>query len=166
MSARQVSESPARQAVRSLTIDDLKAVIAIDGAHAGQVRRHFYAKRMAAAADHPEDFVHLGVSRDGALCGFAIARMLRGEFGRRQAVAVLDAIGVAPQSQEHGVGRSLIQELARTLRSMGVGVLHSQVDWKDQHLLRFLHASGFEIAPRLALERSVREPLGEAEEEA
>jgi hypothetical protein len=48
---------------------------------------------------------------------------------------------------------------------MGVRALHSQVDWKDQHLLRFLHASGFAIAPRLALERSVGEPLGEAAEE-
>jgi GNAT superfamily N-acetyltransferase len=166
MPASPAPESPGtqRQIVRPLTIDDLEAVIAIDRAHAGEGRRHFYAKRMAAAAGHPEDFVHLAVSLDGALDGFAIVRMLRGEFGRQQAVAVLDAIGVAPQSQEHGVGRSLIQELAKTLRGMGVRVLHSQVDWKDRHLLQFLQASGFEIAPRLALERSLREPLGEAEE--
>jgi N-acetylglutamate synthase-like GNAT family acetyltransferase len=80
-------------------------------------------------------------------------------------VAVLDAIGVEPQSQECGVGRCLMQELASALRGMGVRALHSQADWKDQHLLHFLHASGFGIAPRLALERSVREPLGETTEE-
>jgi ribosomal protein S18 acetylase RimI-like enzyme len=166
MPASPAPEGPGaeRRIVRSLTSDDLEAVVAIDLAHAGEGRRHFYAKRMAAAAKHPEDFVQLGVAWDGALDGFAIVRMLRGEFGRQQA-AVLDAIGVAPQSQEHGVGRRLIQELVGTLRGMGIRVLHSQVDWKDQPLLRFLQASGFEIAPRLALERSVREPLREAEEE-
>lgn len=155
-----------RRTTRPLCLDDLEAMVAIDRAHTGQARRHFYAKRMAAAARHPEDFAQLGVVRGGALCGFAIACILRGEFGREQAVAVLDAIGVEPQSQECGVGRYLMQELATILRGMGVRTLHSQVGWKDQHLLRFLHAFGFEIAPRLALERSVRQPLREAEEEA
>lgn len=162
-----MSASPdtAKRTARPLGIDDLEAVIAIDRAHTGQARRHFFAKRMAAAAQHPDDLVQLGVAWGGALCGFAIARILRGEFGREQAVAVLDAIGVEPQSQECGVGRCLMLELAGALRAMGVRALHSQADWKDQHLLRFLHASGFEIAPRLALERSVREPLGEPAEE-
>jgi predicted N-acetyltransferase YhbS len=155
----------ARRTARPLSLDDLEAVIAIDRAHSGHARRHFFAKRMAAAARHADDFVQVGVMWGGALCGFAIARILRGEFGREEAVAVLDAIAVEPQSQECGVGRSLVQGLAATLRGMGVREVHSQVDWKDQNLLRFLHASGFAIAPRLALERSVREPLGEPAEE-
>jgi N-acetylglutamate synthase-like GNAT family acetyltransferase len=120
---------------------------------------------MAAAAQHMDDFIQVGVIWGGALCGFAIARILRGEFGREQAVAVLDAVGVEPQSQECGVGRCLMQELAGALRAMDVRALHSQAEWKDQHLLQFLHASGFEIASRLALERSVREPLAEPAEE-
>jgi GNAT superfamily N-acetyltransferase len=155
----------ARRATRPLGPDDLEAVIAIDLAYTGHARRPFFAKRMAVAARHPDDFIQLGVMWGGALCGFAIARLLRGEFGREQAVAVLDAIGVEPQSQECGVGRCLMQELAAGLRTIGVRALHSQADWKDQHLLHFLHASGFEIAPRLALERSVREPLAEPAEE-
>ena len=159
------SRDAARQVARPLTIDDLEAVIAIDHAYTGHARRPFFAKRMATAARHSGDFIQLGVTWDGRLCGFAIARLLRGEFGREQTVAVLDVIGVEPQSQERGVGRCLMQELASALCGMGVRALHSQAEWKDQHLLRFLHASGFEIAPRLALERSVREPLGEPVEE-
>jgi ribosomal protein S18 acetylase RimI-like enzyme len=155
----------ARRSTRPLSLDDLDAVMAIDRAHTGHARRPFFAKRMAAAARHPDDFIQLGVMWGGALCGFAIARILRGEFGREEAVAVLDAVGVEPQSQECGVGRSLMHELVSSLCARGVRTLHSQADWKDQHLLRFLHASGFVIAPRLALERSVGEPLGEAVEE-
>jgi predicted N-acetyltransferase YhbS len=156
----------ATRTTRPLNRDDLEAVIAIDRAHSGHTRRHFFAKRMAAAAQRPDDFIQIGVVWGGALCGYAIARVLRGEFGGEQAVAVLDAIGVEPQSQECGVGRCLVQQLAGALHARGVGGLHSQADWKDQHLLQFLHACGFAIAPRLALERSVREPLGEPVEEA
>jgi GNAT superfamily N-acetyltransferase len=155
----------AKRTTRPLSLDDLEAVIAIDRAHTGQARRHFFARRMAAAARNPDDYVQVGVMRNGALCGFAIARILRGEFGREEAVAMLDAIGVEPQSQERGVGECLVEELTNTVRRTGVGALHSQVDWTDQHLLRFLHAAGFAIAPRLALERSVAEPLAESGEE-
>jgi GNAT superfamily N-acetyltransferase len=156
----------ATRTTRPLNLGDLEAVIAIDRAYSGHTRRHFFAKRMVAAARRPDDFIQVGVMWGGALCGFAIARILRGEFGREQAVAVLDAIGVEPQSQECGVGRCLMQQLAGALRAIGVHALYSQTDWKDQHLLRSLHASGFAIAPRLALERSVCAPLGEPAEEA
>lgn len=156
----------ARRTARPLSIDDLDAVIAIDRAYTGHARRHFFAKRMAAAGRHSDDFIQVGVMWGGALCGFAIARVLRGEFGRGEAVAVLDAIGVEPHSQECGIGLCLMEELTNIARRMGVRTLHSQADWKDQHLLRFLHASGFAIAPRLALERSAAKPFDEVSEEA
>jgi GNAT superfamily N-acetyltransferase len=148
-----------------LSNDDLEGVVAIDRAHTGHARRHFFEKRMAAARRHPDDFIQVGVSSGGVLEGFAIARLLRGEFGREQSVAVLDAIGVAPQSQERGVGQALVDALAGSMRVMGVRALHSQADWSDQHLLRFLQGAGFALAPRLALERSVAEPLPETAEE-
>jgi hypothetical protein len=77
----------ARCTTRPLSLDDLETVIAIDRAHTGHARRPFFAKRMAAAARHPDDFIEVGVMLDGTLSGFAIARILRGEFGREQAVA-------------------------------------------------------------------------------
>jgi ribosomal protein S18 acetylase RimI-like enzyme len=154
-----------KRTARRLGADDLEGVVAIDRAHTGHARRHFFEKRMAAARQHPDDFIQVGVTAGGALQGFAIARLLRGEFGHAQAVAVLDAIGVAPQSQERGVGQALVDELVSSMRAMGVRSLHSQADWSDQHLLGFLQAAGFAIAPRLALERSVAEPLNEASEE-
>ena len=157
-------ETAARTA-RLLSVDDLEHVIAIDRAHSGHTRRHFFAKRMAAARLHPRDFIQVGVIWGGSLCGFAMARVLRGEFGREHVAAVLEAVGVEPQSRECGVGEALMEELIRILRDMGVGSLQSQVRWANHHLVRFLDTSGFALAPRLALERSVVEGLAERSEE-
>jgi GNAT superfamily N-acetyltransferase len=150
---------------RTLGLADVERVIAIDRAHSGRSRRRFFEKRFAAAAARPQDFVPIGIHRGGTLRGFAIARILRGEFGREQAVAVLDAVGVEPNSRERGIGRALIDALTAALDRMGVRSLQSQAAWNNHDLVRFFAASGFALAPRLVLERSVAEPLHEASEE-
>ncbi len=150
---------------RVLDAADLERVIEIDRGPGGRTRRRFFEKRFAAAAAHPEEFVHIGVMRAGALRGFAFARVLRGEFGREHVSAVLDAVGVEPQSRGAGVGRTLLQELAARLRGIGARTLHSQAEWSDPELTRFFAASGFRLAPRVALERSLALPLVEPSEE-
>jgi GNAT superfamily N-acetyltransferase len=151
--------------VRPLLSTDLERVIAIDSAHVGEPRRRFFEKRLAHAEQHREDFVHVGVARDGVLVGFAFARILRGEFGREQAMATLDAFGVERGSQDRGVGRALMNGLTEVLRRKGVQSLQSQADWTNHVLLRFFDASGFGLAPRLILERSVLTPLAEPVED-
>jgi GNAT superfamily N-acetyltransferase len=151
--------------VRPLRPADLDRVIAIDSAHVGEPRRRFFEKRLAHAKQHPEDFLHVGVVRNGALIGFAFARILRGEFGRAQAIATLDAVGVEHDSREHGVGHALMHELEKLMRDKGVQSLQSQADWINHPLLRFFDGSGFGLAPRLVLERSVLTPLLEPSED-
>lgn len=150
---------------RPITIADLEQVIAIDKVNTGHSRRHFFEKRFAAAKARPSDFVHIGVVDGGALRGFAIARILRGEFGQKDAVAVVDALGVAPESRAHGLGQSLMEGLVATARQQGAGSVHSQVNWKNDELLRFFNTSHFELGPRLALERAMSELPEEAGEE-
>ena len=151
--------------VRPLRSTDLERVIAIDSAHVGEPRRRFFEKRLAHAEQHREDFVHVGVARDGVLVGFAFARILRGEFGREQSMATLDAFGVERSSQDRGVGRALMDGLTEVMRRKGVQSLQSQADWTNHTLLRFFDASGFGLAPRLILERSVLTPLAEPVED-
>jgi len=151
--------------VRPLRSNDLERVIAIDSAHVGEPRRRFFEKRLAHAEQHREDFVHVGVARDGVLVGFAFARILRGEFGREQAMATLDAFGVERSSQDRGVGRALMNGLTEVLRRKGVQSVQSQADWTNHVLLRFFDGSGFGLAPRLILERSVLTPLAEPAED-
>ncbi len=150
---------------RVLGVDDVERVIAIDRAHSGHARRHFFEKRFAAARVHPDDFIHLGVMQGNSLRGFAIARILRGEFGREHAIAVLDAIGVEAESRERGIGQALMEELSEIMRCRGIRSLQSQADWTNHDLLRFFDAAGFKLGPRLALQRSVAELLDETSEE-
>ncbi len=152
-------------AARPLAANDIERVIAIDRAHSGHTRRSFFEKRFAAAAAHPDDFILIGLSRGASLHGFATARILRGEFGRAHAVALLDGLGVAVDCQELGVGHELMSELLCILHRMGVRSLQSQAEWKNHTLVRFFASSGFELAPRLALERAVTQPLDEVSEE-
>jgi GNAT superfamily N-acetyltransferase len=139
---------------RAITSGDLDQVAAIDKAITGQSRRHFFEKRFATAKQRPSEFVQVGVYEDESLRGFAIAHVLRGEFGQKDAVAVLDALGVAPGDRAHGLGPSLMDGLIAAAREHGATSIQSQVDWKNADLLRFFNHAGFELAPRLALERA------------
>lgn len=151
--------------VRPLRADDLERMIAIDRAHAGRPRRRFFEKRLAAANANPDDYIHVGVSSDGKLMGFVFARVLHGEFGREQAIAAFDVIGVDPEHEEHGFGHALMQGLTTAMRDKGVRLLHSQADWTNHGLLKFFDSTGFKFAPRLVLERAVAEPLMEPTDE-
>ena len=155
----------ADSSIRRLRPVDLERVIAIDSTHVGEPRRRFFEKRLAHAKQHPDDFVQVGVEKNGSLIGFAFARILRGEFGRGQVIATLDAVGVEQDSRHRGVGHALMEELARRFRDKGVRSLHSQVAWTDHTLLRFFEASGFRLAPRLVIERSALTPLAEPAED-
>src|SRR5579872_3257345 len=99
--------------VRRLGPADLERVIAIDSGHVGEPRRAFFEKRLANARKHPEDYVQVGVACDGELVGFAFARLQRGEFGREQTIATLDAVGVMVGSREAGVGHALMGGLTK-----------------------------------------------------
>ena len=161
-----VAASPVKdREARLLSQSDIERVIAIDRAHSGHARRRFFEKRFAAAQARPGDFIQVGAMWGGALRGFAIANILRGEFGHEHPIAVLDAIGVEAQSQEYGIGEALLERLREEMQRNRVQSLHSQAEWTRHDLLRFFATSGFRLAPRLALERSVSEPLAEPSEE-
>jgi GNAT superfamily N-acetyltransferase len=151
--------------VRPLKADDLESMIAIDRGHTGRARRRFFEKRLAAAAAAPDDFIHVGLVQDGKLIGFAFARVLQGEFGHAQDVAALDLVGVERSSERHGRGHALMQALTETMKKRGVKLLHSETDWTNHALVGFFDSTGFALAPRLVLERSVAEPLAEPSEE-
>ncbi|MDH4108718.1 MAG: GNAT family N-acetyltransferase [Gammaproteobacteria bacterium] len=145
--------------IRPLAAGDLETVIEIDGRHAGRPRRRFFQKRFDAAGSHPDGFIHLGIEAHDELVGFALLRVLRGEFGGDEPVAALDVIGVDPTQAGRGYGRSLLQGIASTLSEARIHSLRSQAEWKNSELLRFFEGAGFELAPRLILERSTSMPF-------
>jgi len=51
--------------------------------------------------------------------------------------------------------------ITKIMREKKVQSLQSQAEWTNHALLRFFDGSGFGLAPRLVLERSVLMPLAE-----
>jgi ribosomal protein S18 acetylase RimI-like enzyme len=147
--------------LRPLAEADLARMTAIDQAQSGHSRRRFLAKRLAAAAAHPQDYVHIGLEAGGTLVGFVLARILRGEFGHAEPVAAFDFVGIAPDDQEQGHGHRLMAALRAALQERAIRRVHSQAEWTSHAMLRFFDSTGFRLASRIVLERSVAAPLAE-----
>ena len=141
--------------LRPLNPGDLNAMIEIDARQGGVRRSGFYEKRLAAMARAPARFAGTAAIRNGKLAGFAIARVVQGEFGKTGARARLDAIGVERDARRAGIGQAVLAGLEKALRDAGVAEIQTEVDWSNQTLLRFLNRSGFTPAHRLVLERPV-----------
>ncbi len=139
--------------ITPLRAEDLDAVVAIDQALSGTSRRGFFEKRLSAALEHPGDFIYVGRRHEGRLVGYALTRLVDGEFGKPGARAALDAIGVDPGYQGKMIGRQLLAAVEDILRHKGVSELTSQVEWANQDLLGFFAGAGFSMAPRVVLTR-------------
>lgn len=149
--------APGSNGVRPLVPADLERVVAIDRAASGRSRHGFYEKRLGAMRRTPTAFVALGHDAGGGLDGFVLAQVLDGEFGGRYPVALLDALGVAPEARHLGIGHALFAALETALRRRGARELRTQASWQDRDLLRLFDAVGFALAPRLVLERPSRD---------
>ena len=145
--------------ITPLRADDLEAVVAIDKKLSGRSRHGFFEKRLTAALDEPGEFVYVGSREDDQLLGYALARLVDGEFGKLGGRAALDAIGVDPDHQGRNIGQRMLYEVERVLRHKGVSELTSQVRWADQDLIGFFEVAGFEVAPRIVLVRPTAELL-------
>ena len=150
--------------LRSLHRDDLDRVSAIESRITGHSRKGFLEKRFAAAAESPDGFIACAAVRDDKLSGYAIARIQEGEFGARDAVAVLDVIGIDPDAQRKGTGKALLAEMERRMKARGIGTLRTQVDWGSPPMVRFFSSTAFLLAPAQILERDtspLREDISE-----
>ena len=136
-----------------LSATDLDPVIAIDKSHSGASRNGFFERRLTAAQKDPTEFVYVGARHGDVLVGFALARLVEGEFGGEAPVASLDSFGVDPDHQHHGVGQLLLNEIDSVLTHKGVVELTTELRWSDQALIQFLSQSGFSMAPRVVLSR-------------
>jgi GNAT superfamily N-acetyltransferase len=136
-----------RPQLRPLAAADLERVVALDAALGGHSRRAYFERRLGAALRDPEH--HLQYAADDAwdLGGFALARVLAGEFGRDRPALMLEVIGVSFQHRGRGIGALLLRELESEAARRGVRELWTQASWRQERMLRFLARSGFELAP-------------------
>ena len=138
--------------VRTATMDDLAAIVAIDHKHTGKRRQEFYKRRLEEALRESDVRISLVAEHDGRPAGFLLGRVYFGEFGVMQARAIVDAIGVNPDLARHGVASALFGQLEQNLRALHIEKIQTEVEWEQQDLIAFLVRRGFRPAEHLCLE--------------
>ena len=141
--------------VRTLTMDDLEAVVRIDRRITGRGRRDYFDLKLKEAMRDTRIVVSLGAEIDGSLVGFLMGRLYYGEFGVVEPVAILDTIGVEPERAGAGVGTALLNQFRMNLEALGIETIQTQASWDAWPLLAFLSKQGFEPVPRLSLEAHI-----------
>jgi ribosomal protein S18 acetylase RimI-like enzyme len=141
--------------VRGLRPEDLDAVVAIDAKSTGRRREEYFRIKLRQNLAETGIKVSLAAEADGLFRGFLLARVYYGEFGTLEPVAVLDTLGVHPDTRGQGVGHALMEQLLVNLAGLGVRTLRTEVAWEDTSLLGFFHHERFRPAARLCLELPV-----------
>ena len=138
--------------VRGLTPNDLESVVAIDAKSTGRRREEYFRIKLAQNLSETGIKVSLAAEADGLFRGFLLARVYYGEFGTMEPVAVLDTLGVHPDTRGVGIGHALMEQLLVNLAGLGVPTLRTEVAWEDTQLITFFRREGFRPAARLCLE--------------
>jgi ribosomal protein S18 acetylase RimI-like enzyme len=141
--------------VRSMTEADLPAIIRVDKKITGRDRTAFYKRKMNEVLKESGVRVSLVAEVGGEFAGFVMARVDFGEFGRTEAVAVIDNIGVSPAFTGRDVARALLSQLLSNLSSLQVERVTSTIEWDNFALLGFLKRCGFHPSQRLSFSRRV-----------
>jgi ribosomal protein S18 acetylase RimI-like enzyme len=142
-----------RVPVRSLAVDDLGALIAIDRRLTGRDRAAYYQRKVEEAIAESGVRVSLVAEIEGRVAGFIMARVDFGEFGRAEPEAVIDTIGVDPLHAQRAIGSALVSQLLANLATLRVERVRTEVEWNQFGLLGFLERCGFRPSARLSFAR-------------
>lgn len=139
--------------VRSMKEEDIDVVISIDKKNSGTDRSTYCRRKHREALHQSGVRVSLIAEVDGLAVGFIMARVDYGEYGRTDAEAVMDVIGVDPGFQGHGVGYALMSQLMENLSTLRVENVRTEIDWNDTTLIPYLDAVGFKPAQYVVLSK-------------
>jgi len=140
--------------IRSLRIEDLEAIVAIDEKVLGEKRRDYWEKKLHMM-DEKASQVSLVAEVQGKVLGFILGDVSGWEFGVSDTIGWIDTIGVEPAQQKKGLATALAQELIQRLKAMGVRTIYTLVSWNDWDLLQFFHAMGFTRGDMINLELKI-----------
>ncbi|UCC33871.1 MAG: GNAT family N-acetyltransferase [Candidatus Bathyarchaeota archaeon] len=154
--------------IRALGENDLDAVVEIDRKILGKSRPEYWKRKIGYADIYPRPA--LAAEIDGKVVGFILGYVSGWEFGVPDTVGWIDTIGVDPEYQNRGVGKTLFRNLMENFRRTGkeerpeseetriegVNVVYTLVRWNDWNLLRFFHGMGFKKGDMISLELKIR----------
>ncbi len=141
--------------IRSLNEEDLTAVVRLDRKFSHQDRTAYYHRKFQEMLVESGIRVSLVAEKKDLVAGFIMARVDYGEFGKPIPTAVIDTIGVHPAEKGTGVGQALLSQLLINLSILQVESLHTQIQWNQAELHKFLQGCGFVPSQRLVLSKNV-----------
>ena len=150
-----VALSRDRILVRSMTADDLSAIVRIDGKLTGRNRKAYYEAKLREVIDESGIRVSVVAEVDGRPAGFIMARVDFGEFGHMEPVAVIDTIGVDPGLAHASIGSAILSQLLVNLEALHVERVRTSVSWNNFGLLGFLEKNHFKPAQHLVLTKTI-----------
>ncbi|OGP75766.1 MAG: hypothetical protein A2V86_11470 [Deltaproteobacteria bacterium RBG_16_49_23] len=127
--------------IRPMTVGDIDAIVDIDRRVIGKSRLDYWEKLVPQNPQYP--FSSLVAEFEGKVIGFVVGEVSGWEFGVPDTIGWLSIIGVDPDYQHKGVARRLSQEFVKNLKTIGVSVIYTLVNWNDWDLLKFFRAMGF-----------------------
>jgi ribosomal protein S18 acetylase RimI-like enzyme len=141
--------------LRSMTAEDLPAIVRIDRLLTGRDRAGYMGAQLAESLDDSAIRVSLVARLDDTVVGYLMARTDLGDFGRAEPVAIIDTIGVDPEYAHRGVGHALLSQLFVNLGALHVERVETILAPRDLGLQAFLYDCGFAPSQRLAFARRI-----------
>jgi N-acetylglutamate synthase-like GNAT family acetyltransferase len=143
--------------IRALTRDDLAAVVAIDADIDGRSRSDYVQRRLAAALREPALHAQFAAVDAKGVAGYILARVLEGEFGRKEPGLRLEMVGMRSDVRGQGGASQLFRALTDWAGRRDIRQFHTAVTWRDASLLGWLSAMGFVLAPNYVLQATLDE---------
>lgn len=132
----------AKISIRPLTLADLDAIVEIDRKVLGKPRREYW-KNLIELPTLRYPLSCLVAEYEGQVIGFIVGEVSGWEFGIPDTIGWISTIGVDPDYQHRGVAKKLGQEYIKNLKTIGVRIIYTLVNWSDWDLLKFFRAMGF-----------------------
>ena len=141
---------------RALREADLPALTEIDAMASGTSRAEYLHEKARQSLDgqHPAA-IGVVAELEGKVVGFLMGQVFKGEFGVKQAVAIVDTVDIHPDFQGRGTGRRLMGEFLLRAKKAGAVQVRTIVDWSQWDLLGYFRTLGFAPGTGIVLQRSL-----------
>ncbi len=141
--------------VREAAAEDLAALVTLDEITSGLAKPDYWRDLFARyVEDRASGRYVLVAESEGVVIGFVTGAVRAREFGSPPCGWIF-GMGVTPERREHGIGRSLVQELCRRFREAGVDLVRTSVSNRDTLNLAFFRSFGMTAGPYVQLEMSL-----------
>ncbi len=138
--------------IRPLKKEDLNAVVDIDFAITGRVRKAYYERKFEEIFIPGKLSCSLAGEAEGKVIGFLIGQVFEGEFGIPEDSGYIDTIGIAPQYHKLGIGSRLMEQFISNMKAVSIRRIYTMVDFGDLRLVKFFSSQGFRPSKRISLE--------------